>query len=287
MLSAASVRPLRSPAMTSMFRSRRPSRTAEDLRAAADALDPWFHSIDLGQGVITHGKPVEVQEKEWALMNLGSLKGRTFLDVGGIDGWYAFQAEEAGAKRAAVLDHYLWYVDRPKAAHWFLGERAEGRIPVAFHETEWWDPKGMPGKQHVDLAIEARNSKVETIVADFETCDLKNVGTWDVVACLGLLYHMQDPLTCLRRLRQITGRELLLETEAFVAPEYPEPMWRFFPFGELNGDVSNWWAPNIGALQGALGVAGFSNCEVLVGGPDPLLPDVGLQHFRAFVRAVP
>lgn len=42
---------------------------------------------------------------EWKLMDLGSLKSQTFIDIGGIDGWYALQAEAAGAERAAVLDH--------------------------------------------------------------------------------------------------------------------------------------------------------------------------------------
>ena len=264
---------------------RRHRWTAEELRARADALDPWFHSIDLGHGVVTHGKPVEVQDMEWKLMDLGSLKGQTFIDIGGIDGWYALQAEAAGAERAAVLDHYLWFVDRPNCNRWLDVERRDGGIPVALHETQWWDPKGMPGKRNIDLALEVLGSRVETIVADFATCDVRKVGTWDVVSCLGVLYHMEEPLTYLRRLRRITRRQLIIETEAFVTPEYPQPMWRFFPFGELNQDVTNWWAPNIGALLGALGVAGFSNAEVLVDGPDPLLPNVGLQHFRAVVRA--
>jgi hypothetical protein len=29
------------------------------------------------------------------------------------------------------------------------------------------------------------------------TCDLRQLGTWDVVLYLGVLYHMEDPLTAL------------------------------------------------------------------------------------------
>jgi tRNA (mo5U34)-methyltransferase len=264
---------------------RRRQWSAEELRARADALDPWFHSIELGHGVVTNGKPVEAQEEHWKLMDLGSLKGRTFIDIGGIDGWYALQAEAAGADRAAVLDHYLWYVDRVNCHRWLTAQRGDGTIPVALHESPWWDPKGKPGKRNIDFALDVLGSGVETIEADFASCDLAKIGAWDVVSCLGVLYHIEEPLTYLRRLRRITRHQLIIETEAFVAPEYPEPMWRFFPFGELNQDVTNWWAPNIGALLGALGAAGFSNADVLVGGPDPLIPDAGLQHFRALVRA--
>ena len=38
---------------------------------------------------------------------------------------------------------------------------------------------------------------------------------------------------------------------------------RFFPNAELNHDRSNWWVPNIDALMGLMGAAGFSDAEIL------------------------
>ena len=79
----------------------------------------------------------------------------------------------------------------------------------------------------------------------------------------------------------------IIETEAVVIPGYEhEAMWRFFPGAELNGDVSNWWAPNIAALVGALAPAGFARAEVKLGPARELLErDGGPHHFRAIVHA--
>jgi hypothetical protein len=72
----------------------------------------WYHSIDFGAGVVSHGmKALEVIDREWRLFGLGNLHGRSVLDIGGVDGAYAFRAEQAGASPVAVLDHYIWAVD--------------------------------------------------------------------------------------------------------------------------------------------------------------------------------
>jgi hypothetical protein len=36
-------------------------------------------------------------------------------------------------------------------------------------------------------------------------------------------------------------------------------MWEFYPGAELEGDSSNWWAPNRSALEGVVLAAGFRN----------------------------
>ena len=84
---------------------------------------------------------------------------------------------------------------------------------------------------------------------------------------LGVLYHM---------------------TEAVVVPGFEhEALWRFFPGAELNGDVSNWWAPNIAALVGALEPAGFARSEVTLGPSRELLEQPGgPHHYRAVVHAL-
>ena len=91
------------------------------------------------------------------------------------------------------------------------------------------------------------------------TADLADIGVWDLVLYLGVLYHIEDPMAALRRVGAVTGRRAVIETEAVVVPGYEhEALWRFFPGAELNGDVSNWWAPNMAALVGALAPAGFT-----------------------------
>jgi len=118
-------------------------------------------------------------------------------------------------------------------------------------------------------------------------CDLAQVGSWDVVLYLGVLYHMPDPVQALRRVAAVTRHQAIIETEAMFIRDHPEALWRFFPNAELNHDRSNWWVPNIDALMGLIGAAGFSNAEILAGEPtDDERPGNGPHHYRAIVRAI-
>jgi hypothetical protein len=95
-------------------------------------------------------------------------------------------------------------------------------------------------------------------------------------------------MAALRRVGAVTGRRAVIETEAVVVPGWEhEALWRFFPGAELNGDVSNWWAPNMAALVGALAPAGFTSTEVALGPSAALLEQPGgPHHFRAVVHGL-
>jgi tRNA (mo5U34)-methyltransferase len=260
---------------------------AEQLRRHLGRMS-WYHSIDCGDGVVTSGaKPLEVIEREWRQFGLNSLRRTSLLDVGGVDGAYAFRAERAGAAPVAVLDHYLWSVDPDAYGRLYLEHLQAGKTPPAPHETSLWDPEHLPGRWRFDTARQLLGSKVEAIAEDFMECDLAQLGTWDVVLYLGVLYHMEDPLRALRRVATVTRRQAIIETEAVVISGYPEPLWRFFPDGELNHDRSNWWAPNLAALRGLIAAAGFSGAEVLCGEPATGEgPGREIRHYRAIVRAI-
>ena len=68
---------------------------------------PWFHSIDLGDGVVTEGaSEIQIPEEQFP-----SFAGRSVLDIGAWDGYYSFMAERLGARRVVALDHDAWGVD--------------------------------------------------------------------------------------------------------------------------------------------------------------------------------
>jgi SAM-dependent methyltransferase len=48
-------------------------------------------------------------------------------------------------------------------------------------------------------------------VADAEDAFLPNLGTFDLVLCLGLLYHLENPMRAVRSIRALTSKVLLLE----------------------------------------------------------------------------
>jgi len=260
--------------------------TPEQLQEYVDR-EGWYHQIDLGDGVVTRGmKQLADIDREWNLFDLGSLGGKRVLDIGGIDGAYAFRAEQAGARDVAVLDHYLWATDSTRYTQIYEEERAAGRVPPAPHESDAWHPDTTPTRWRFDAARQALGSDVRAVPLDFAGCDLGIVGVWDVVLYLGVLYHMPDPVGMLRRLAAVTREQAIIETEAMFIRGHPEPLSRFFPGGELNDDRSNWWAPNMGALLGMLGDAGFADTEILAGEPTDSREGDGPHHYRAIVRAI-
>jgi tRNA (mo5U34)-methyltransferase len=195
------------------------------------------------------------------------LAGKSVLDVGGVDGAYAFLAESHGAANVAVLDHYLWATESDDYSRLYHEHVDAGKTPPAPHESGAWDPATLPTKWRFDVARQALPSNVKAITIDFMECELAAVGSWDVVLYLGVLYHMPDPLRALRRLAAVTREQAIIETEAMFLSDHPEALWRFFPAGELNHDRSTWWVPNMGALLGLLGAAGFRDAEILAGEP--------------------
>jgi len=257
-----------------------------ELQAYADSLGGWSHEIPLPtiDTGLNCSKDRAFMEREWATMALPELRGKTVIDVGGADGGYAFMAEEFGAARVACLDYYIWSLDRPGVSQYHYSHANRGEAPpLPHHLTEWWHPAELPGKRNFNLAHTLLSSRVQAMPRDFMHCDLDDVGRWDIVLFLGLLYHLDDPIGALRRLYAITSQQAIVETEAVAIPERGEPFWQLYPNAELNYDWTNWWAPNLAGLLAGLGAAGFSNSEVLQGPPTGI---DALQNYRLIVRAI-
>jgi tRNA (mo5U34)-methyltransferase len=262
--------------------------TKEELEDMAARVTFWYHSIDLGQGVVTKGAK-SAQGMRYALdcLQLPDLRGKTVLDINTLDGFFAFEAERLGAARVVALDHYLWAMDRPKLhSHW-MESKERGVAPQPYHTMPYYHPDTLPGKAGFDTAKAALQSSVEDIVADFMTLDVKSLGRFDVVFYLGSLYHMENPLEAMRRVAEVTGGLAIIETEAIWLPGLEQHgLCEFFESNELNGDVSNWWAPNEKALAGLCRAAGFSSVASVLG--PPLVRDSAsnvLTRYRSVVHA--
>jgi SAM-dependent methyltransferase len=105
--------------------------------------------------------------------------GRSFADIGcmwGVDGEYAFIAEEAGATKITAVD--------------------------VFGPTPEFEEKHR-----------ARRSRVEFVLGDVTRRDtLERIGETDVVFCAGVLYHHPSPFDLLVALRHICRETLILRT---------------------------------------------------------------------------
>jgi tRNA (mo5U34)-methyltransferase len=230
---------------------------ARALRAKAASVPFWWHSIDLGCGVTTLGKKSPEQlEEEVAALALPDFTGKSVLDIGAWDGFFSFLAEERGAARVVACDHFAWARD-------FSAKDQKDRL------TPDW--RNLPGKRGFDLAHAARQSRVEPIVADYMTMDPDAAGTFDVVLYLGVLYHMEDPMAAMRRVRALTRGVAIIETEAVAVAGFEHRAFAEFfpPDAKLLQDPTNFWSPNAPCLAGLCKTAGFSRVDLLTTPPRP------------------
>jgi len=237
----------------------------DEIRRRVNEL-AWYHRIDLGHGIVTPGlsvtKPLSDEE-------LPPFEGKSVLDIGAWDGLYSFRAERAGAKRVVALDHYVWGINMAaRQAYW---EECASRHMLPDHSrdlTDFWD-ESLPGRKGFDLARAVLDSSVESVVDDYMTMDLDRLGTFDVVLYLGVLYHMTEPMTALRRVRALTAEVAVVETVAIQVLAQPEAsLLAFYPGNELwDADFGDWFAPTEAALVGMCKAVGFSRVEVVRGPP--------------------
>ena len=207
---------------------------AEKLRALVFTRE-WFHSIDLGHGIITPGID-DSPAKLTGLRLPTSFAGKSVLDIGAWDGFFSFEAERRGAARVVAADYWCWN-NGPE----FM-TMADG--------------------QGFESAHAALSSKVEKAVCRVEEIGPDTVGVFDYVLFLGVLYHAPDPLRYLRHVFSVCRDMAIIETHTDGA-DYDRPMMVFYPGGTLNNDPSNNWGPNRQCVLAMLHEVGFERVEVV------------------------
>ena len=75
----------------------------------------------------------------------------------------------------------------------------------------------MDGRAENIAEARDRHSGIDFRVADAEDPSLADLGMFDLVFCLGLLYHLENPLRAFRNLHALTGKILIVES--MVIPE--------------------------------------------------------------------
>jgi tRNA (mo5U34)-methyltransferase len=271
--------------MESMFEA---GHGREDAAEKVSSVGFWWHSIDVGQGVVTPGiKQRDAILKELQSLRLPPLEGKSVLDIGTWDGFYSFEAERLGANRVVALDQYVWSIDMPGHYKYWHECKERGIAPALPQETPYWHPDTLPGRRGFDTAHALLGSRVQPVAGDFMTMDLEPLGTFDVVLFLGVLYHMEDPMAALRRVASLTREVAIIETHAVVVPGHEHlELCEFYSSDQLLGDYTNWWGPNLKAMEGMCQAAGFSRVEVLAGPPAAAAPSALRRARSLAARAV-
>ncbi|HLB36509.1 MAG TPA: DUF1698 domain-containing protein, partial [Gemmatimonadales bacterium] len=244
--------------MSSVWNPRPPDSAPPAFGETLFAGIAWHHRWEIFRGVFTPGpNPVALLCEHIQLPR--DLRGRRVLDIGAWNGCFSFECERRGAAEVVAFGP-----EDPEAAGFNRLRDALGSS-VKYHRGSIYD------------------------------IDARTVGTFDVVLFLGVLYHLRYPLLALDKLRRLTTGVLLVEShvidDGLIPPNRSRlrsfllrrasrtlanvPLWQFYRHGELGGDPSNWFGPNVRAVLDGLGSAGF-DAAVL-----------GVWSGRAAFRATP
>jgi tRNA (mo5U34)-methyltransferase len=223
--------------------------TREEILAELKRLEPWFHRIDLGDGLYTKtesvmGEPVDHPLGPWQTIQKllpTDLSGKTLLDVGCNAGFYAFEAKRRGAKRVLGVD----------------GQRQHVR-------------QGLFVRKVLGLDVEFRRLNVYELSP-------RTVGQFDITLALGLIYHLKHPILALENLYQVTKELLIIET-AIMPPKHT-PKSFAYSFGpvrtvlhpiayvenppDAKEQIFNWFLPGVEALTALLRNTGFAEVELI------------------------
>jgi len=226
-------------------------KRSDALRARVSALGPWFHNIDLGDGVMTApdhflGDYPNLKFERFAGVIPEDMRGKSVLDIGCNAGFYSVEMKRRGAERVVGIDSDPRYLAQARFVSQALGFSG----------------------------IEFRQLSIYDVAALHET--------FDFVIFMGVLYHLRHPLLALDLIREHVARDLMLfqtmqqgsdrvadvpEDHPFFQPGTNEPPAYFDEPGyprlhfierEFAHDWTNWWAPNAACSQAMLRAAGFA-----------------------------
>jgi tRNA (mo5U34)-methyltransferase len=216
----------------------------DSTRGAADLLSeveryPWYHTLDLGNGVVTKGM-FDHRPHMHHYPIPSDLSGKRCLDVATMDGYWAFEMERRGAASVTALD-----LEDPNQLDWPAALRGD-------HDKTMDETK----PERFALAKEALGSNVERVL--MSAYDLgPELGTFDFVFCGDLLLHLKDPITPVENIRSVcTGSAVIVN----VIKKFR--LYEKRPMAELDGiDVFQWWITNLEGLVRIVRAAGFAMVE--------------------------
>jgi tRNA (mo5U34)-methyltransferase len=275
-------------------RSRQFIARAEQLGLADAARYYWYHTVDLGDGLITPGM-YDYRETISSFQFPEDMRGMTVLDVGSATGFFAFEFERRGARVISVELPSLRDLDR------FPGQDVDSSLRkierMIFPDTVDQDKFVRHGHSERDLywyllegpfrfCRERLGSRIERCYSTVYDLTLERTGVregFDLVFFGDVLIHTLYPLKALAALAGLCKGTLVF---AGVLPDGPQepPAMVYIGGSDAADDEVAWWHPNLSCLTRMLSKLGFAQVEK-VGFHRGLLNPSGWEFERVILRA--
>lgn len=211
------------------------SQQRQQLEQVIAALAPWKKGpFRLFDRLIDAEWRSEIKWQR-LLPHLPPLEGATIADVGCNNGYFMLRMLGHKPERIVGFEPYLKH-----AVHHAVWQR----LVAGYREKVAFEPLGI---QHLGLWPEA----------------------FDVIFCLGILYHHTDPISMLRAMATALRKKgtIIIDCQGIAG----DGNTCLIPKQRYAGAAGIWFLPTLSALQTWVRRAGFSHCRVLFDGP--LLPD--------------
>ena len=212
------------------------SSDTELARSRIAELD-WWHTIEVVPGVVTPGG--------WDLRGTADalpwptepLTGLRCLDIGTMDGFWAFELERRGAGEVLATD----VLDAARLDR-FPADQLRGRLGRRDSERNY------------ALAAELLGSRAPLRNLSVYDLDPDDVGQFDLIVMGYVLQMLRDPLRALEAVRRVCrGQLILLDTISLPLELLPAPLARL----DARRDGSEWFVFNRRGLRRALEHSGW------------------------------
>jgi SAM-dependent methyltransferase len=218
----------------------------------------WYHTIDLGGGLLTPG---DYDFRHcWSSFGFPEdLTGLDVLDVGSATGFFALEFEKRGARVVSV--------ELPSLADWDIIASERPRVIrdlMAFQSAQ--SPEAAYYR-HIEgpfrFCTAKQRSRVQRCYSTIYELTPEKLGrpSFDLVFVGDLLLHLFSPLKALDVLAPLCHGTLVVTADAF--PAVGEQPLMFF-LGDLSRGTDNrsWWGLNEACLTGMLRRIGFRSVRV-------------------------
>lgn len=269
---------------------------ARELGLADTSRFYWYHTIDLGDGLVTPGL-YDYRETIAQFPFSENMHGMTVLDVGSATGFFAFEFERRGARVVSTELPSLRDLDR------FPGQSVDSSLRK-IERMIFPDGLDLESKRRGDserelwrclldgpfqFCKERLRSNVGRCYASVYDLTAETTGAgdgFDLIFIGDVLVHTLYPLKALAALAPLCRRELVLAQMLPEGPDSPDapPAMMYVGGDDPAEDHISWWLPNRSCLIEMLKKLGFTSVEQ-TGWYSGILHPGGHAFRRAILRA--